>query len=145
MRRLADYWAAAARSEERGSAPVSFALVALLVVVAVLGALQLAFALHVRNLTVSAAGEGARAAALAGADDAAALSRVHAELDAALAAGVPRQVTLRRENLGSALPGAGQATHQVVVTITTVLPVVGPWGPARGLTVSGRALVEPAN
>lgn len=145
MRPKIDYRLAIGRQGERGSAPVSFALVALLVVVAVLGVLQLAFALHVRNLAVSAAGEGARAAALAGADDDAALALVHAELDTVLSAGVPRRVTLRREPLGALAPGLRQPGQQVVVTVTTVLPLLGPWGPEAGLTVTGRAVVEPGS
>lgn len=51
---------------EHGSAPVDFALVSVLVVALGLGLLQLALGLHVRNVLVDAAGEGARRAALLG-------------------------------------------------------------------------------
>ena len=55
-----------ARADERGAAVVDFVLVLLVLLPLVLGILQLALVLHVRNTLASAAAEGARHAAVAG-------------------------------------------------------------------------------
>src|SRR5690625_860607 len=55
-------------ADERGSAIVDFLLVSLLVTVLMLGVVQLALTLHVRNILIDSAGEGARYAALDGRD-----------------------------------------------------------------------------
>ena len=69
---------------EEGSAVVDFALVGALVVAVALGLLQLALGLHVRNVLIDAAGEGARRAALVGGTTAEAEARVRALAGAAL-------------------------------------------------------------
>ena len=55
-----------ARTGERGAAVVDFVLVLLVLLPLVIGILQLALVLHVRNTLASAAAEGARHAAVAG-------------------------------------------------------------------------------
>ena len=55
-----------ARTSERGAAVVDFVLVLLVLLPLVIGILQLALVLHVRNTLASAAAEGARHAAVAG-------------------------------------------------------------------------------
>ena len=54
------------RAGEAGSAVVDFALISSLVVVLAVGVVQLALAMHVRNVLTDVAGEGARRAALVG-------------------------------------------------------------------------------
>lgn len=109
-------------------------LVSVLLVTVLLGVLQLALALHVRNTVVDAAGEGARYGALAGSSPAAAAERT-------------------RELVATALhPRFGQDVHgQVVqrdglevveVTVRAPLPVLGLLGPSGTLRASGRAVLE---
>lgn len=116
---------------ESGNAPAGFALVSGLVVAAILALLQLGFALHVRNLATDAAGEGARRAALFGASEADGVART---LDLLAQAGISAQVT----------PGVGGYAGREVVTMTvsTSLPILGPWGPSGSLEVVGRAVKE---
>ena len=109
-------------------------MVSFLLVVLVLGVVQFALAVFVRNTVLDAAAEGARQASLA---------------DQSLRSGVDRT----RELVGSAL-GAEYAEdvraaysvwrgHRVaVVTVRAPLPVVGLLGPGGALEVSGRAVVE---
>ncbi|MCG2798250.1 MAG: pilus assembly protein [Cellulomonas sp.] len=94
---------------------------------------QLALAVHVRNLLVDCAGQGARYAAQAG----------HVPQD-----GVARTVELIDATLSSAYSGDVVARRTVVdgvdeveVEVTAPLPVLGLVGPAA-LTVRGHALVE---
>ena len=71
---------------EEGSEVASTVLVQTLVVLVVLALVQLAFALHVRSLTVSAASEGARRGGLLGGDAAEAVARTN-EVLATIAGG----------------------------------------------------------
>lgn len=116
---------------EEGSAPAGYSFVSVIVVFAVLALLQLGYALHVRALSTDAAGEGARRAALVGATDAEGAERTRVML---AGAGIAAHVTPSR--------GWYAGREVVVMTVTTALPVLGPWGPPRGLTVTGRAVRE---
>jgi len=118
---------------ERGSAVVEFALVAPLVLALGLAVLQAALALHVRTTLISAASEGARAAALAGADPTAGVRRARALLEQNIAGSVVRDVTATRTVLDG-LP-------VIEVRIDGELPLVGLLGPSV-LTVTGHALRE---
>ena len=123
------------RPGDRGSAVVEFALVAPLLLLLALAVIQVAFALHVRATLTAAASEGARAAALAGADPAAGARRARAVLAQNVAASVVRGITARRATVDS-LP-------VMVVQIEATLPVVGLLGPTA-MTVVGHALQEAA-
>ncbi len=124
------------RAGERGSEVVSHVLIQGLVVVMVLAILQVAFALHTRNLAISAAGEGARRAALVGSDADEALARTDLLLDQYLGASRPREIDVSEE------PGAGAGDRgTVVVTVRTALPLLLAWGP-DWLTVRGRSVAE---
>ena len=120
---------------ERGSAPAEFVLVGVLLVALVLGVMQVAAVLFVRNTALDAAAEGARWAAIEGAPSAGA-RRTEQVLTVALGPAYARDVR------------AGVATEAgepvAVVTVVTPLPVIGLIGPARGLEVSGHAALEPA-
>lgn len=122
------------RESQEGSEVVAHVLTQALVVLVFLGALQVAFALHTRNLTISAAGEGARRGALEGSGEAEARARTEQLLDEALGGSRPRTVSTSREVVG------GRET--LVVTVSTSLPVLLTWGPGDWLTVRGRSLVE---
>jgi Flp pilus assembly protein TadG len=119
---------------ERGSAIAEFVMVSALLVVVAMGALQLAVLLHVRNVVLSSASEGARRAARA---------------DSTTAEGVARTTTMINESLRTGY--ADSVTAQVAtvdglrvvqVTVTAPVPVVGLFGPAGSLTVTGRSVME---
>ena len=99
--------------DQRGSAVVDFVLVLVVLLPLVLGILQLALVLHVRNTLTAAASEGARHAATAdrGPADGAAYSR--------------RQIS---GALADRFAGAVDAS--------------GLWGPGIGLVVHGHATEE---
>lgn len=109
-------------------------LVSSLVVALVLGLVQLALALWVRTALIDAAGEGARYAALAGGDLTAGEVRAADVAEMSFGPGYLTQATARLEH------AAGYDV--VVVELTAALPVLGLWGPAETLTVTGRAVQE---
>mgnify|MGYP000848267369 CR=1 FL=1 len=122
-----------ADDRDRGSAVVEFALVAPLLLLLALAVLQVALAMHVRATLTSAAAEGARAAALAGADPAAGVRRTRTLLAQNLAGSVVDDVTAQR--------GVVDGLAVMTVRVTAVLPMVGLLGP-QALTVEGHALRE---
>lgn len=119
---------------DRGSAVSEFAMVAGLVSVLVLAAVQLAFALHLRNTATAHVIEGARHGARAdlGPEDGAQRAR---EL---MAGSVPGTggvaVTATRADVG------GVAVVEVKASLA--MPVFGPFGPAGAMTVTGQAYAE---
>ena len=121
------------RASEEGSEVVSTVLVQGLVVLVILLLVQLAFASHVRTMSVSAASEGARRGGLLGGDEDEAAARTGELLDSLVGAAKDREIAVDRES------DAG--VDILVVTVRTRLPLVGGFGP-RWLTVHGRALVE---
>jgi len=121
------------RASEEGSEVVSTVLVQGLVVLVILLLVQLAFASHVRTMSVSAASEGARRGGLLGGDEDEARARTGELLDSLVGAAKDREITVDRQS------DAG--VDVLTVTVRTRLPLVGGFGP-RWLTVHGRALVE---
>ena len=95
--------------------------------------MQIAFASHVRTMSVSAASEGARRGGLLGGDEDEAAARTGDLLDSLVGAAKDREIAVDRQS------DAG--VDILVVTVRTRLPLVGGFGP-RWLTVHGRALVE---
>ena len=121
------------RASEEGSEVVSTVLVQGLVVLVILLLAQIAFASHVRTMSVSAASEGARRGGLLGGDEDEAAARTGELLDSLVGAAKDREITVDRQ--------ADAGVGILVVTVRTRLPLVGGFGP-RWLTVHGRALVE---
>ena len=121
------------RASEEGSEVVSTVLVQGLVVLVILLLAQIAFASHVRTMSVSAASEGARRGGLLGGDKDEAAARTGELLDSLVGAAKDREIAVDRQS------DAG--VDILVVTVRTRLPLVGGFGP-RWLTVHGRALVE---
>ena len=119
---------------ERGSAVAEYAMVTVLLMVLVLGVVQVAVALHVRNTLVQCAVEGARHGARADVDPGAAVGRAQE---------LVRGFTTDRyaQDVSSRVTSSGGA-EVVEVTIRAPLPVLGTLGPAGQLTVSGRAYRE---
>ena len=116
-----------------GSATVEFALVAPLLLAVALAVVQLALTLHVRTTVTSAAAEGARAAALAGADLSAGERRVRSLLAHSIAGDVIDDITVRRDLRGGLVV--------VSVGVDARLPLIGLLGPTV-MHVDGHALAE---
>jgi Flp pilus assembly protein TadG len=122
------------RRPDRGSAVVDFVLVLLVLVPFVLGVLQVALTLHVRNTLAAAAAEGARYAATAdrGPEEGAAMTRQ--QVDDAIAGRFAEDVTVGRATVGG--------RPAIVVTVRAVVPALGLGGPGVALEVSGHAVEE---
>ena len=118
---------------ESGSEVVSTVLVQGLAVLLILLLAQLAFASHVRTMSVSAASEGARRGGLPGGDEGEAIARTSELLDSLVGASKDREIAVDRHS--------DEGVDVLVVTVRTRLPLVGGLGP-RWMTVRGRALVE---
>ena len=118
---------------ESGSEVVSTVLVQGLAVLLILLLAQLAFASHVRTMSVSAASEGARRGGLLGGDEGEAIARTSELLDSLVGASKDREIAVDRHS--------DEGVDVLVVTVRTRLPLVGGLGP-RWLTVHGRSLVE---
>lgn len=120
--------------EEEGSASVEFTLVSILLVFLSLAVIQVALVLHVRNTVADAAAEGARWAALADSDLTSGRTRTAELIETAVGSTYASNVSARY------VGWKGQPA--VEVTVTTALPVIGLWGPAIPLKVSGHAARE---
>lgn len=118
--------------QDDGNVVVEFVLVSILVVTIAMGVIQLAVALHVRNMLISAASEGARLAATN---------------DRGLDEGVQRTESLLSDSLGryavhvTATDTAIDGASATQVTVSAPVPVFGFWGVGT-MSVSGRALEE---
>jgi len=119
---------------ERGAAVVDFVLVSLVLVPLVLGLVQVALVLHVRNTLTAAATEGARYAAT---------------VDRAPQDGVARTRQQISEAVADRFAGEVTATDVVVDGVPTVevrvhatVPALGLWGPGVDLEVAGHAVRE---
>lgn len=123
------------RMNDQGNSTVDFALVAPLLVGVVLVVLQVALTLHVRSTLTAAAGEGARMAAMVGADSALGEQRAREVLVGNFASSVITQVRVQQ------VRESGLVLSQV--TIQARLPLLGLLGPAV-LEVTGRAIQEHA-
>jgi Flp pilus assembly protein TadG len=119
------------RRSERGAAVVDVVLVMVVLVPVVLGIMQVALVLFVRNTLAAAASEGARLAA----------TRDRGPADGA---------ALTREQIAGAVSGsfaqdvsAGQTGELVEVIVHARVPALGLGGPGVELTVTGHAVEEP--
>ena len=121
------------REQERGNAVVEFVLVTPLLLAVALAIVQVALALHVRATLVSAAAEGARASALAGADPGAGERRTRDLLQGTIAGGVIDHIEVTR------VMRQGLVVHEV--RIDAGLPLVGLLGPTA-MSVTGHAMAE---
>lgn len=119
---------------ERGAATSEFALLAGLVTVILLAALQLGFALHVRNTATANVIEGARHGARADLGPADGAQRARELLESSLSGARGVSVTAHRTD------ASGIAVVEVEATMN--LPVVGPFGPGGKMRVVGQAFAE---
>lgn len=120
--------------DQRGSAVVDFVLVLAVLVPLVLGILQVALVMLVRNTLAAAASEGARYAATADRGPADGATRTRAHIEGALAARFAEDVRAFPALVGGA-PG-------VEVLVRARVPALGLGGPAIELEVSGHAVEE---
>ena len=119
---------------QRGAAVVDVVLVMIVLVPVVLGILQVALVMFVRNTLAAAASEGARLAATAdrGAGDGVALTRE--QVDQAISGRYAQDVSVRRVLVHGA--------PAIEVTIHARVPALGLGGPAIELDVTGHAIQE---
>ncbi|HHU09905.1 MAG TPA: pilus assembly protein [Intrasporangiaceae bacterium] len=119
---------------ERGAAVAEFAMVTGLVLFLFLGVMQLGLALHVRNTLTLAASEGARAGARLDAGPSVGVRRAREVVTGSLSAQFAEHISAHHDTV--------DGVRVVVVTIHAPIPVLGPIGPDRTLTVTGRAFEE---
>ena len=120
---------------ERGAAVVDFVLVLIVLVPLVLGILQVALVMQVRNTLAAAASEGARVAATADRGPGDGVAATREQIGDAIADRYAEDVSVRSVTIDGA-PG-------VEITVRARIPALGLGGPAIEVEVSGRAVEEP--
>jgi Flp pilus assembly protein TadG len=120
---------------ERGAAVVDFVLVLVVLLPLVLGILQVALVMHVRNTLAAAASEGARVAATADRGPGDGLAATREQIGDAIAGRYAEDVSVRPVSIDGA---AG-----VEVTVRARVPALGLGGPSIEVEVAGRAVEEP--
>lgn len=121
-------------SRDRGAATVEFALVSTLVVLLFLAAVQIGYALHVRNTATAHVIEGARVGARADNTPADGVARATELLATTLPGRYGISVTGRAASVGG--------VDVVQVSAQMPLPVLGPLGLPGTMTVTGQAYAE---
>jgi len=119
---------------ESGSAVADFAMVSGLLCLLFLAVFQLGLALHIRNTLISCASEGARYGARANATPQDGVVRARQLIRASLADRYADNVTATTTTV--------DGIQVMQVRIQAPLPVLGPLGPDRVLTVQARAFSE---
>jgi hypothetical protein len=119
---------------ERGAAIVDIVLVLVVLVPLVLGILQVALILFVRNTLASAAAEGARLAATSDRGPADGVALTRQQIDGVVSGRFARDVEVRQVMVDGA-PG-------IEVVVRASVPALGIGGPAVDLEVSGHAVEE---
>lgn len=122
------------RRDRRGSAVVDFVLVLVVLVPVVLGVLQVALVMHVRNTLASAASEGARYAATLDRSPADGAARTRRQIDGAISGRYADEVEAR--------PAVVDGAPGVEVVVHATVPALGLGGPGISLTVIGHAVEE---
>ena len=120
--------------EERGSAPAEFVLVSVLLMSLVLGVVQLALILHVKNTLQDAASEGARWAAMADSTSSRGIARTQELVTSALGPGYAHNVTAS-QSVWNGRPAA-------VISVAATVPLLGLIGVPGALEVSGHSALE---
>jgi Flp pilus assembly protein TadG len=121
---------------ELGAAVVDFVLVSLVLVPLILGLVQVALVLHVRNTLTAAATEGARYAATVDRRPQDGIARTREQISDAIADRFADRVTAADVTVG------GVPTVEVRVHAT--VPPLGLWGPGVDLEVVGHGVREVA-
>jgi TadE-like protein len=121
---------------DAGAAVVDFVLVTLVLVPLVLGIVQVALVMYVRNTLTAAASEGARYAATIDRGPPDGVVRTRERIRGALADRFADRISALREN--------SSGTPTVEVRVHASVPALGLWGPAVVLQVTGHAVQETA-
>lgn len=119
---------------EHGAAVVDFVLVSLVLVPLVLGLVQVALVLHVRNTLTAAATEGARYAATVDRQPQDGVVRTRQQIADALA-----------DRFAGQISGADvvvDGVPAVEIRVHATVPPLGVWGPGVSLDVAGHAVRE---
>lgn len=119
---------------ERGAAVVDFVLVSLVLVPLVLGLVQVALVLHVRNTLAAAATEGARYAATVDRQPQDGVARTRAQIAGVLADRFADDI--------SAAPVQVDGVATVEVRVRASVPPLGLWGPGVRVEVVGHGVRE---
>jgi TadE-like protein len=119
---------------DAGSAVADFVMVSALVTVLFLAAFQVGLALHVRNVLISCASEGARIGARLDADPGLGVTRTEQLIETALSDRFSQDVT--------ATVGRVEGVEVVTVRVRAPVPVFGPVGPQDGFEVVAHAFLE---
>jgi hypothetical protein len=122
------------RGLERGSAPVEFVMVGVVLVAVALTVLQIAFFAHIRAVAIDSAIAGAAHAALADTADSEGVVRATELVSSGIAESLVRSVSVTSDEL------AGRAIASV--TIRLAVPAIGPWLAIAETEVTGRAFRE---
>lgn len=121
-------------ASDAGSAAVEFVFVGILLTFLTLGVLQLALTLHVKNTIQDAAAEGARWAALADSTGEEGIRRTAELISTSIGSQFARDIAVSTDTwLGA---------PATVITVRAALPVVGLWGLADSMEVTGHAATE---
>jgi len=122
------------RGLERGSAPVEFVMVGVLLVAVALTVLQIAFVAHIRAVAIDSAIAGAAHAALADTADSEGVVRATELVTSGVAESLVRSVTVTSGEV------AGKPIASVAIRLG--VPMVGPWFTIAETEVTGRAFRE---
>ena len=122
--------------DDHGAAVVDFVLVSMVLVPLVLGIIQVALVLHVRNTLTAAATEGARYGAAIDRSPLDAAAKTRTQITASIADRFASAVTGTQR----VVSGVGEIEVHVVADV----PPLGLWGPAIRLNVYGHAVKEAA-
>jgi Flp pilus assembly protein TadG len=121
---------------EHGAAVVDFVLVSLVLLPLVLGLVQVALVLHVRNTLTAAATEGARYAATVDRQPQDGVARTRAQIAGALADRFAGEIAASDVDV--------DGVPAVEVRVRATVPPLGLWGPGVSLEVAGHAVRESA-
>ncbi len=121
---------------ERGSAVVDLVMLLVVLLPLFIGLLQLALVLHVRNVLSSAAAEGARYAAVAGATPQDGVAKAREQIVGALSPEYAESISVD--------PVAIDGAAAYRLTIDARVPTLGLGGIAIEFSVSGNAIREQA-
>lgn len=128
--------AARRRRSERGSAVVDFVMILVVLLPMFAALFQLSLVLHVRNTLSSAAAEGARRAAVAGAVPTDGTAKAREQIMGSLNEKFTQDIAIRHTTI------AGVPAYEVV--IRAKVPALGIGGPAITVSASGNAIIEGA-
>ncbi|MDO4252667.1 MAG: TadE/TadG family type IV pilus assembly protein [Rothia sp. (in: high G+C Gram-positive bacteria)] len=132
MMRLYKSFTGRAAEPEAGNASAEFVMVTSLTLLLFALVLQVAFAIYTRNILIDAAASGARYATLLDRSSADGLERTQQIIDRSLPDTYVTHI--------SAQQGSYRGVESLEITVEGTLPVVGPFGFDRAITVSGHAL-----